>query len=179
MTQRQTESRRKGLFPRIKSGTMVGSGKRKEDNYLISSFGCACCAWKATPMCPHGITIGSHTNGICSQRVLYIKDVFSIAHSNVRLLQVEHLTGLKLILDRLVCEYKEGDSIDPEFAKLSKNAITLMDKMRRQDEGLKIQQDVNVNMQEFKDVVEAQAKIIQDEGKQDITRAEIEDKRKI
>ena len=154
---------------RTKTG--VSSG-----NSLITCFGCNSCSWRDTTMCPHKLEYpNKHVSGICSERALYIKEVWAIAGNKTRWLQVEEATRLKLLLDKFTQDFNREGVLDPNVTKLSKNIINLLDKMRRQDEGLKISQDINVNLDDFKKTVEAQAKVIEVETEGDITKTEDED----
>ena len=163
---------------KVTTGNYLGTSSFSTN--LISSFGCNVCSWRDSSMCPHGLTYPQvHANRICSHRAMYLKEVFSIAGSNTRVLQIEEATRLKLLLDKLTADYANEGILDPNLSKLSKNIITLLDKMRKQDEGLKIQQEISVDVRDFRKVIDAQAKVIEDEGKQDITGTERKDEEEV
>lgn len=145
---------------KITNGMHVGQGSDYSNN-LVIQFGCNACAWRDTPMCPHGLVYPkTHSNKICSKRALYIKETFNIVHSKARVVQVEESVRLKLLLDKLTSEFAQENILSPELAKLSKNLITLLDKMRRQDEGIKMQADISVDVHDFRKVVDEQAKAL-------------------
>ena len=147
----------------VKKGTHVGgiNPYRLSENGLVFQFGCNACAWRDTPMCPHGITgLKTHNHKICSQRVLYVKGVFDIVKNKPKFMQIEEATRLKLLLDKLTMYYTQEGDLSPELAKLSKNLITHLDKMRRQDEGIKRQIDMDVTVKDFRKVVDEQAKAL-------------------
>jgi len=151
----------KQSLAKVKTGVMVGSKDRKL-NSLIIQFGCGACSFRDTPMCPHGLSYPQkHSNGICTQRVQYVKEVFAIAKGNTRYMQVEEATRLKLLLDKLTQDYTNEGIIDPNLSKLSKNIISLLDKMRRQDEGLKIQGEMTVVHEDFRKLVDIEAEKIE------------------
>ena len=132
---------------------------------LIHQFGCSACSWRDSPVCPHGFKFPQkHSNGICSQRVMYIQRLFQDIGSEPRALQVEEATRLRLLLDKLTMDMSTENILSPELAKLSKNLNGLLDKMRRQDEGIKMQGDIDVTVHDFRKVVDAQAKAIGDKS---------------
>jgi hypothetical protein len=132
---------------------------------LVTSFGCKACAWRDTDMCPHGLVYPQeHSNRICSQRAKYIQSIFNVAGSKTRLLQVDEAVRLRLLLDKLTHDFSEEGLLDPNLAKLSKNIIILLDKMRKQDEGLKIQGDFTVAHEDFRKLVDTEAKKIEEQN---------------
>lgn len=163
ITQERHITRKDKKFLKIASSKAVVGSECRPNNPLVLQFGCNNCAWRDTPMCPHKLSgMERHANHICSQRVNYVHDILQTANSGVRLLQVEHTAQLKLLIDKMLHDYHEGDFIDKTFVGLSKNLISIMDKMRRQDEGLKIQGDISLAVQDFRNIVDAQAEIVKD-----------------
>ena len=56
-----------------------------------------------------------------------------------------------------------------EFKHISKLIVTLTDKMRRQDEGIKIHKEISISIKDFNRVIDIQAKAIE-EGQLDIIK---------
>jgi len=164
----------KAALGHIKTGIMVGShnttvldenGKRV--NCLVMMFGCNACSWRDSPMCPHGF-VGNevHANKICSQRALYVKEIFNLAGTQTKFFQIDELTRLKLLLDKITSEIStEGDlnsNLSKQLSSLSKNIISLTDKMRKQDEGLKIQVEGNIVHEDFRKLVDMEVKRVEE-----------------
>lgn len=104
-----------------------------------------------------------HANGICSDKVKFFKALYEAGMNHTKLLQVDELVKLRVIEDTLIKKYFDTGLLDPEFVKISKNLITLTDKMRRQDEGIKVNQELTVGVDEFRELVEAQAAVTKKE----------------
>lgn len=164
----------KSSFSRIKDGYSVGTMKKGgELPRNLRLFGCLKCSWVGTELCPHGIKIGEHhTNWICSNRALYIKDQLDKMNSVPRVLQNEIAMQLKLLTDRMLWEYAEYGELHDDFKHLNKNLITIIDKMRKQDEGVKVQGELDVTLHDFRKVIDEQAEAI--DGKS-ILEAEFEE----
>lgn len=160
----------KGNVAEIRTGNFI-----TKTSQITVLFGCNSCGWRDTSMCPNGIKFpATHSNHICSARAIYIKEIFNIAHSKTRVLQVEEAVRLRLLLDKLTHDFTEENILDPNLVKLSKNIISLLDKMRKQDEGLKFSTEVSHSVQDFRKIVEAQAEIVKD--KDIVKEAEFIDK---
>jgi len=72
--------------------------------------------------------------------------------------QLDHLIQLKILIDHLMDKYRETQIINiSDFAKLSKNMVALTDKIRRQDEGIKINQDIHHSHLRLIDIMDEQA----------------------
>ncbi len=80
----------------------------------------------------------------------------------VKSFQLDHLVQLKIVMDDLMKQWKEEGIVPDELAKISKNIVSLTDKMRRQDEGIKISTDMSVTHTKFKDVIDIEAKKIEE-----------------
>ena len=146
---------------RIKDGTGINPGEKGAKN-LINSFGCLNCTWKGTDLCPHGLTgLQVHGNKICSQRALYIKELLVNATGPIKVFQVEQVVNIKLMLDNMYKEYAQGKDLDRQFSSIQKNMISLLDKMRKQDEGIKISGEISHTVKQFQEVVETQAKTVE------------------
>ena len=144
---------------------------------IFRYFGCLKCGWAGTKLCPHGIQIGGHHgNWICSHRVLYLKKQYEECGSVVRVVQQEELFKLRQISERMLFDYAEEGDLPDDFKHISKLIVSLTDKMRRQDEGLKIQGEISVITKEFKNVIDTQAELIKD--KDIIKEAEFQDAHK-
>lgn len=152
----------------IKGGTNLHSSSRLMNNVL----NCGVCPFIGSKMCPHGILVGGHhSNHCCAFWVKFFKENYLELGSQPKVFQVANLVKNQLVSDDLFSKFYEEKDLDKKldivnsFAKVQRNIISLSDKMRRQDEGLKIQQDVNISMDRFRDVVDAQAKVIEGEDK--------------
>jgi len=132
--------------------------------------------FRGNALCPHGINANEHhANYICKHRIDYLNKEFEKCGSATRIIQIEELFKLKMISDLEINHYSETDELREEFFKTSQRIISLTDKMRKQDEGIKIQGEIDINVKQFKELVDAQAKVI--EGKDIIKEAELlEDK---
>lgn len=147
-------------------GLYLHDGKK---NALVRLFGCNNCHLRGTDGCPHGIKHGEHhSNGICSDRILYLKEEHKKCGDGVRLIQQEQLFKDKMLTERMIIEYGVTGELDVNYAKLSKNIISNAEKMRRQDEGVKVQADVTMNQEDFRRIIDIQAEKI---DKQDNERA--------
>lgn len=149
---------------RIKSGTGLKKG-RLLFRTLIS---CDVCPWRGSLRCPHGIGPGgSHSNGSCSDWALYVRDNYELAGTKPKLFQQASLLKDQVVSDDLYRRYVQAGSMEEKLdiastlSKVQRNIISSVDKMRRQDEGVKVQQDVNITMDEFRRTVDAQAKVIE------------------
>ena len=161
---KEEEKNFKRAMTKVTNGLTIGT-LNKSKNTIVLNFGCNACSWRDTAMCPHGITgLSQHANRICSTRVMYIKETYAMAGSKIRLIQVEQAVSLKLLVEKMLADYREGNSLDKQFAVLSKTLIGLTDKMRRQDEGIKINAEVDVFHTDFRKVVHAEAKIIEEQN---------------
>lgn len=146
---------------RLQKGTHIA-----KYGLLTNLFGCNTCTWRSTPYCPHGKKgRETHINKICSQRALYVKEVYKYAGTKTRFFQAEELAKLKLISDKMLMDFNETGELHDKFDKISRNLITILDKMRRQDEGIKIQQDVTIKQDEFANMLDVSARIIQGKAK--------------
>ena len=154
---------KKGLT-KVKSGNYVGC--RRDGPGLprtLKLFGCQACSWIGTTNCPHGILVGNHhSNWICSDRVHYLKGELVRVGTVPRLVQNEMAIQLKMVNDKMLFDYSESGELSEEFKHINKNLISLIDKMRKQDEGIKIQGELTVAHQDFRKMVETEAKKIEE-----------------
>lgn len=113
----------------------------------------------AFPGCTHGLKRGEHhANGICSDRVRFVKELFELGLGHTEILQVDELVKLRLVEDKLLKDFWDHDKLNPELSRISRNIISLTDKIRKQNEGIKISQEVSIGVDEFRNLVEEQAK---------------------
>ena len=147
----------------IDNGTGINVQKKQN---LMKYFGCARCTWQGRKECPHGIPIGGHhSNRICSERAMYLKERLKVCGSVPRVLQAEELFKLEQISQYMMWDWAEGNPIHEDFKHISKLIVSLTDKMRRQDEGIKIAGEMTVSHESFKEMVEAEAKKIEERDK--------------
>jgi len=145
---------------RVQNGLNVHS---TNGTHMINFFGCLKCSWAGTPMCKHEIKVGGHhSNWICQDRVMYLKERYKAAGDVPKMYQQETLFALSHVMENMLKGWSEGEELDDQFKHIAKNVISLTDKMRRQDEGIKIQGEINVAHQDFKQMVEAEAKKIEE-----------------
>lgn len=171
-----TPKKIKGILSRTKTG--AGLANHGPNSIIMRQFNCGTCSWIGSTLCPHRLKKGErHRNGICSQRALFLKENFKIAGTRPKYFQMEEAVKLKVIEDKMMSEWAETGELHKDFTRISRNIIQLTDKMRRQDEGIKIQGDIVHTHQDFRNIVDAQAKIIEtkDGKKPDITRRQMED----
>lgn len=140
---------------------------------------CIACPFRNTPLCPHLEEVGDqkgkklqHSNGYCSEWALFVKTNFEIAGTKPKLFQMAEVTKDKIMSDKMYLEWARTGRLHKNFDRIQRNLIKTVADMRRQDEGVKINQDVNIAMQDFRKVVDAQAKVI--EGKDIIKEHEKE-----
>ena len=144
---------------RVKNAHNVGT----KGSYVIHFFGCTKCPWKGTERCPHDIKQGGHhSNWICADRVMYLKERYKKAGDLPKMFQQETLFSLSHIMENMLHTYSEEGELDSDFRHIAKLIVSLTDKMRRQDEGIKIQGEINVAHQDFRQMVEAEAKKIEE-----------------
>ena len=164
---------------KVKTGTSIGVATGWRNNLLIHNFGCEVCSWRDTNVCPHGLKAPeTHTNKYCTERINYAHELWEATGTKTRFFQQDHLIKLFLIDEKLQKEFRKTGELPKSYHQISRNIITLLDKMRRQDEGIKIQMEGDITINRFKEVVEAQAKIINGDY-EDITDADRKDTKKV
>jgi len=90
-----------------------------------------------------------------------VKEYYDAANSAPRIFQVEELVKTYVMLEKMRAEYAEKGVLPKQFDKIQKNHISLLDKMRRQDEGIKVQGQISIDMDRFREVIDVQeAKVI-------------------
>uniref|UniRef100_A0A6M3L519 Uncharacterized protein n=1 Tax=viral metagenome TaxID=1070528 RepID=A0A6M3L519_9ZZZZ len=100
--------------------------------------------------------------------VIKIKQRFYDLANPVKMYQGDTLVKLHVLLNDLFEKYRNEEGVQiKDIAQISKNIIGLTDKMRRQDEGIKIQQDIALSHHEFRRIMEAEAKILEEQEKKD------------
>ncbi len=139
---------------------------------IVRVFGCHSCVWIATLLCPHQIKKGEHhSNMICSQRLKFLQENWKLSGSQIKYFQREELVKLKLLSDTMLNDWADSGELHDKFDKISKNIITLTDKIRRQDEGIKIGGEISVSVTQLKDIIDTQA--INVVGKDIVKEAEL------
>ena len=162
MGKKPLRSQLKASLTRVKDGCSVGIATSPGVPKILQIFGCTRCSWSGTEMCPHKKMMGErHANGICSQRVLYLKEEMEKIGSMPRLIQNEEAIKLIMLADRMLWEYSESGELNEEYKHISKNLISLIDKMRKQDEGIKFSEDITVTHQDFRKMVDIEAEKIE------------------
>lgn len=147
------------------TGHIAGGGGPHTNSCLdvVKYFGCLQCSWAGTDQCEHGIHIGGHhANWICKTRMKFLTEQYKICGSVPKIIQQEELFKLKQISDRLVFKYVQEGELPDEFKHISKLLISLTDKMRRQDEGIKMFGDITLSHDTFKEMIEVEAKKIEE-----------------
>lgn len=165
MSNRKANKALKGGLTKTKSGLYVGAKRHKEIGLppVLTKFGCLQCPWAGNSLCPHGISAGGHhSNWICSFRAQYMQKEMERIGNVPRLVQNEEAIKLKMVTDKMLMQWAETGELDGEFKHLNKNLISLIDKMRKQDEGLKIQSELNVVHEDFRKIVDIEAKKLEE-----------------
>jgi hypothetical protein len=100
---------------------------------------------------------------------MFIKGLYQACGNKVKVMQQDHLFKLQILTDKMMSEWLKSDGlrIDDKFSQISRNFINLTDKMRRQDEGIKVNAEIDMTVEDFRKVVESQAKDIKEEKIQD------------
>ncbi len=144
-------------------------GNLQKEGYLQRNLvNCKMCPHNGNPTCPHGIAKGAmHSNGYCLFWFEQCKELSEVADTRTKILQVAEAVKNNVMLDSMFAKWNETGKIPENYVKLQRNQITHLNAMRRQDEGVKINANIETGWKEFINVVEAQAKVI-DEKKQDI-----------
>ena len=174
--QKQQDWGLKRTLKRVTTGT--GLSKISQ---LVDVYNCNSCSWRDSPLCPHGLKDGQvHSNKICSQRVLWLKETFKIAGSKTKFLQMDEAVKLKVLSDKMMMEWAKSGELHKNFHHISKNMIQLLDKMRRQDEGIKVNAQIDVTHNRFRELVdEAAEELKKKNDKPNILDAEFEDKQEV
>lgn len=146
--------------------TVSPVGTKTRHGAIMRNFGCLKCSWSGTDLCIHKITRGGHhSNWICGDRIKYLQEEYKKCGSMVKLVQQQELFKLTQISDWLLNEFYEHGELDGEFKHISKLIVSLTDKVRRQDEGIKISGEVTLAHEDFKKMVEIEAKKIEEQNK--------------
>ena len=150
-------------------------------NSLASMYGCKSCPWIETDACPHlgDVTKGRiHANGICSQRATFIKGLYEQVNSSVRLRQVDLAVELTLMDKDLFQKYMQTEDLKLllPYAHINKNLVGHLDKMRRQDEGIKL--NVNDDHETARRIIDISVAKLEEKGIREISdlRSEIDNK---
>ena len=132
---------------------------------LSVAFGCKRCDWIGTPSCPHKLGVGEkHVNWYCSERMKYIKKLFDLSGTIPKALQMDQVVKTVLLIDKMIKDGgDDGEMIHPQLHQLQRNLAKILNDMRKQDEGIKVQTEVTHFHEDYIKVVEAQAKVIKDE----------------
>ena len=108
-----------------------------------------------------------------------IKHKFYVSNAPTKAFQVDLTSKLKMLLDDLLQKYANDENVSIEdINKTAKNLISLTDKMRKQDEGIKISQDIHLDHDRFRKIMDAEAKIIEITEAEEQKRQDAEYKRK-
>jgi hypothetical protein len=85
---------------------------------IVKAFGCVACPWSGTGLCPHKDDVlrdGAHCNGICGERIRYIKEIKKYyleasgknSMSSQKLILLVQLSDDKLWSDRMMQDLVE------------------------------------------------------------------------
>lgn len=113
----------------------------------------------------HALSIMKYT-GAASQSIFLkkifgedlrpVKAFYDAANNAPRIFQVEELVKTYVMLEKMRDEYSETGKLPFGFDKIQKNQISLIDKMRRQDEGIKITGQISIDMDRFRKIIDVQ-----------------------
>ena len=94
-----------------------------------------------------------------------IKDKFIIINKPTKLFQQSDLATLHLITNKMLEYYmKYNEFQDPKlYASLMKVKTSHENNIRKQDEGIKLNADMNITHDEFRKIIDVEAKKIEDE----------------
>lgn len=146
---------------KIKIDRIPEGGFPALNTHLHNILNCKSCHMAGTLACPNGIAKGEmHANGTCSLRTELFRACFDMADTRPRYFHLEEVVILKVLKDKMLVDWQESGKLDENFHRLSRNMIAVIEKMRRQDEGLKVQNDVNITHDEFRDLCRKEAEII-------------------
>lgn len=145
----------KRALSQVKNGT--------KSKFIEKMFGCDNCPYRGTDICPHGIKNGEkHANGICSFRIMQLKELMAATGSKVSLYQRDHIVKAHLILEKMREEYAETGYLPDNYHQLERNYISLIDKFRKQTEGLKFAGEVHHVHDDIRNIIDLQKKTVQD-----------------
>ena len=91
------------------------------------------------------------------QYMQVVNQRFMTSREPVKSFQRDLLIKLKTIVDKLGKEFKDNGYIPKEYNQTVKNLISLTDKMRRQDEGIKMDIDMRQTHDEFRKIIDITA----------------------
>lgn len=155
-------SKTKWVLSRTTTGRYIGTGKYKDSVLFKSLVNCGICPWNGTDACPNGMKKGEfHTNGYCTFWFDYVREFWETAGTKPKLFQMANVVKNQMIVDEMFIKYKETGELPKEFHQHMRNQITLTDKMRRQDEGIKMNTEVTHQMDELRTIIDIQAKNIE------------------
>lgn len=93
---------------------------------------------------------------------------------------MDEAVKLKVLSDKMMMEWAKSGELHKNFHHISKNMIQLLDKMRRQDEGIKVNAQIDVTHNRFRELVdEAAEELKKKNDKPNILDAEFEDKQEV
>lgn len=131
---------------------------------------CKVCSFRNTEICPHLAEVGDakgkkpmHSNKYCTFWFDFIRETYTQGMTKPKLLQVGEITKNKILTDKMFHQWTQTGKLSKYYDKVQKNLLRAVADMRKQDEGVKINQDIDITMEELRKVVDAQAKVV--EGK--------------
>ena len=108
-----------------------------------------------------------------------IKHKFYVSNAPTKAFQMDLTSKLKILLDDLFAKYAEGKTVEIEdINQTAKNLISLTDKMRKQDEGIKITQDIHLDHDRFRKICDAEARILEENEEDERRSQDAEHKKK-
>ncbi len=128
-------------------------------NFISNYFGCHNCTWIGTKLCPHDIKKGErHANGTCNHRIDFAKQFYEVAGTKPAYFQMEKLFMLREMENSMFAEWINTGKIPRDFVNVTRTSSNILSDMRKQQEGIKVQQEVEVTISKFREVVDAQYK---------------------
>ena len=91
-----------------------------------------------------------------------VKELYDAAGSFPKFFQMEELVKGYAILEKMRGEYAETGKLPQQYHQLQKNVIALTDKIRKQDEGIKVSGEIVHSIDRVREIIDIQEAKVQD-----------------
>lgn len=119
---------------------------------------------KSMSQAVRSVRTGGHSKVLArlvgEDNVRQVAELYRLAGSAVRFFQMEELVKGYVMLEKMRGEYSVSGKLHPLYHQLQRNVIGLTDKMRKQDEGMRLRHEIVKDVDDLRTVVEVQAKTV-------------------